>query len=118
MPIASTRGPDFVGPRGDVIERNLDAVGVLAALADESDKPRHLVKWRRGLHLERELRQLAVLPNECPVLPNEIDGRVLQVGQIEPLRDRHLGVVGYERVHAARRAAVDDADQPAARFER
>lgn len=92
-------GPDVLGGRGDVGERHLDAVGVLAALADFLDEGNGELRGGRGV--EHEIRAGDEIFRERKLLPAraDADAAFAELLGNEILRHGLAPVPVNERVH-------------------
>ena len=108
--------PPLFGRRGHELKRHLDALGLKRSGAHNPEDVGAQRIRRRTVELQVKILEVIVLPDETPVLPFQLDAGLLQVLDIEARRQRLLGIDGNERVHAAARAAVDDADQAPGRL--
>ena len=109
--------PAFVGPRRDRGEGHLDAVRVLGGAADGARQPEEERVVRRGIGNERELCQPTFVkrpavgaPGACRA-PRGGDGAAAQVGFVEARGQRSAQVAQEQHVHAAARAALQDAGE-------
>ena len=107
--------PALVGPRRDGGEGHLDAVRVLGGAADGARQLEEERVIRRSIGNEREFRETAFV--ERPAVgaagsgrtPRGGDGAAAQVGFVEACRKRRAQVAQQQHMHAAARAALQDA---------
>ena len=111
-PLLLSKRPVLVGLGGDELEGHLDAVGVACGVADLVQDLREPRRVRGAVERKRIPAEIRLAPLEAAFLPDHLDARVFELLERETRGQPELGVEHDQRVNAAPRTAVDDADQP------